>query len=169
MPPLLLSTQTNQNQFQTTSLWTRVCTTPILCTIFSDDSRTQAMTFRKVAPLIASKKVATSITKWNEVSHELRSGPNNSQQPAMVIIFLKGIGAWQSSSKQSSFYLGCSCSRLCRIQSTYDRWPRQGHASRKSARRRCGCRVLHFRVYDLLPVFEATQVARPAQKTCQGI
>ncbi|CCA71088.1 hypothetical protein PIIN_05023 [Serendipita indica DSM 11827] len=44
----------------------------------------KAMTFRKVAPLIASKKVATSITKWNEVSHELRSGPNTSQQPAMA-------------------------------------------------------------------------------------
>ncbi|KAG8856873.1 hypothetical protein FRB91_000211 [Serendipita sp. 411] len=43
----------------------------------------KAMTFRKVAPLIASKKVASSINKWNEVSSELRSGPGAPQQPAM--------------------------------------------------------------------------------------
>lgn len=60
----------------------------------------KAMTFRKVAPLIASKKVATSITKWNEVSHELRSGPNTSQQPAMVIISPERIEVWQSLSKR---------------------------------------------------------------------
>ncbi|KAG8759514.1 hypothetical protein FRC14_005728 [Serendipita sp. 396] len=44
----------------------------------------KAMTFRKVAPLIASKKVASSINKWNEVSSELRSGPGAPQQPAMA-------------------------------------------------------------------------------------
>jgi hypothetical protein len=50
------------------------------------------MTFRKVAPLIASKKVATSINKWNEVSHELRAGPSGattaSQVPMVIISFI---------------------------------------------------------------------------------
>ncbi|KIM21755.1 hypothetical protein M408DRAFT_76581 [Serendipita vermifera MAFF 305830] len=44
----------------------------------------KAMTFRKVAPLIASKKVATSINKWNEVSHELRGGPSTSNKPEQI-------------------------------------------------------------------------------------
>ncbi|KAG8814348.1 hypothetical protein FRC17_001154 [Serendipita sp. 399] len=93
LKPLTLSINKTGSQIKPAVKAPIVAATPSLFTAAEPDEPEpvpdnkpldKAMTFRKVAPLIASKKVANSINKWNEVSTELRSGPSTVPQPVMA-------------------------------------------------------------------------------------
>ncbi|KAI0792912.1 hypothetical protein C8Q75DRAFT_751903 [Abortiporus biennis] len=51
----------------------------------NDSEDAKAPTFKKVAPMVTSKKTVNNINKWNQVQEELRDGTDNIATPPVVV------------------------------------------------------------------------------------
>ncbi|KAI0073405.1 hypothetical protein K474DRAFT_1603411 [Panus rudis PR-1116 ss-1] len=75
--------------------------------VFVDMSSTAALTVKKVAPMVTSKKVVNNISKWNQVQGELRDGTDNVApiapvQPDPVVVKTAPAAAAAIESKEKS-------------------------------------------------------------------